>query len=275
MSGELPEDSGWQAGKRRRERFDEDPELYHRARAGYHPELLWPLLDHDAVRPGGWVLEVGCGTGQLTRPLLEAGLVVHALEPGAGLAAIARRELEGHELVVEETRFEDFEPQPGRFDLVTAAQAIHWVAPGTATEKAARALRPWGALAWVLTLDRSQGSPYWLASQPLYDAFFQGPAEPLSMEDKVEEFAAALEASEAFGEIERFACPWVRSFTPAAYRDLLGTHSNVRSLEPSVRGDFLTRMEEIARKLGGVERHFETVVLRATRFPLAVPASPG
>jgi NADH:ubiquinone oxidoreductase subunit 6 (subunit J) len=41
------------------------------------------------------VLEVGCGTGQATRSLAALGYPVTAVEPGAAMAAYARRRLAG------------------------------------------------------------------------------------------------------------------------------------------------------------------------------------
>ncbi len=49
------------------------------------------------LAPGASVLEIGCGTGQLTRSLLARGLRVTAVEPGEELVARARDQLEGAE----------------------------------------------------------------------------------------------------------------------------------------------------------------------------------
>ncbi|CAM5396715.1 hypothetical protein SMICM304S_10061 [Streptomyces microflavus] len=44
--------------------FDEDAELYDRARPGYPPGLYDDLAELAGAGPGSRVLEVGCGTGQ-------------------------------------------------------------------------------------------------------------------------------------------------------------------------------------------------------------------
>jgi SAM-dependent methyltransferase len=76
--------------------FDTVAELYERARPGYPAELFDELA---ALIGGGTgdvrVLEIGPGTGQATRGLLARGWRVVALEPGAELAAVARRVLAG------------------------------------------------------------------------------------------------------------------------------------------------------------------------------------
>lgn len=48
--------------------FDEDAELYDRARPGYPPALYDDLAELAGARSGSRVLKVGCGTGQATVP---------------------------------------------------------------------------------------------------------------------------------------------------------------------------------------------------------------
>src|SRR5262249_46756183 len=80
----------------RRSVFDEVAELYDRARPGYPAELLADLARLAGAGPGCRVLEVGCGTGQLTVGLAEQGCEVVALDVGPTLAALARRNLAHH-----------------------------------------------------------------------------------------------------------------------------------------------------------------------------------
>ena len=82
--------------------FDEDAELYDRARPGYPAELMEDLRSFAGLGPGSTVIEIGPGTGQATRGLLAQGWRVVALEPGRELAAVARRVLAGQgDLVIE------------------------------------------------------------------------------------------------------------------------------------------------------------------------------
>jgi len=52
------------------------------------------LVRSQGSGSGDHVLEVGCGSGQLTRGLLARGLHVTALEPGKSLITLARQNLE-------------------------------------------------------------------------------------------------------------------------------------------------------------------------------------
>jgi len=81
--------------------------------------------------PGAEVLEIGAGTGQATRGLLEHGWRVVALEPGRELAAVARRVLaERGDVVV--SPFERWLAHGRTFDLVFAATSWHWLDPRVA-----------------------------------------------------------------------------------------------------------------------------------------------
>jgi 2-polyprenyl-3-methyl-5-hydroxy-6-metoxy-1,4-benzoquinol methylase len=62
-------------------------------RPGYPDELFADLVTITGMGDRSSVLEVGCGTGQATRSLAALGCSVTALEPGAGLAALARRRM--------------------------------------------------------------------------------------------------------------------------------------------------------------------------------------
>src|SRR5579863_6259469 len=75
--------------------FDEIAAEYDRRRPAYPDELIDQACRVAGIRSGDHVLEVGCGSGQLTRGLLDRGLHVTALEPGTSLIALARRNLEG------------------------------------------------------------------------------------------------------------------------------------------------------------------------------------
>lgn len=71
--------------------FDQVAEDYDLHRPKYPEALLDHAREIAAVGAGERVLEIGCGTGQLTRYLLARGLRVSAIEPGDRLIALARQ----------------------------------------------------------------------------------------------------------------------------------------------------------------------------------------
>ena len=130
--------------------FDRVAAGYDRHRPAYPAELIDRACEVAAVAPGDEVLEIGCGTGQLTRGLLARGLRVTAIEPGQRLAALARQKLaDGGEVRFLNARLEDARLPRERFRAVFSAAAIHWVDPDVSWRRAADALAPGGTLALV------------------------------------------------------------------------------------------------------------------------------
>jgi SAM-dependent methyltransferase len=128
--------------------FNEVANAYDRNRPAYPDELVDHACEVACIAAGDRVLEVGCGTGQLTRSLLARGLRVTALEPGDQLIAIAREHLkETSDVELVNARLEDMQPPGERYQAVFSASAIHWVDPDLSWQRIADALVPGGALA--------------------------------------------------------------------------------------------------------------------------------
>ncbi|MFD8279034.1 class I SAM-dependent methyltransferase [Streptomyces solisilvae] len=225
--------------------FDEDAELYDRARPGYPPELFDDLAEVAGTGPGCRVLEVGAGTGKATLPLAERGCRITAVELGADMAAVARRNLAGFEAV--EIVTADFETWPlpkEPFDAVVAATAFHWIDPAVRMVKAADALRPGGALAVVATQHVAGGTEEFFAEvQGCYERF--DPATPPGLRLPA---AADVDTSDHTDEVVRHGRfgpvvlrrhEWDLTYTTAQYLDVLRTYSGHRALPPGAREGLL------------------------------------
>jgi len=123
---------------------------YDRHRPAYPEGLIDRAFVVAGLRPGDKVLEIGCGTGQLTRALLARGLRVTAIEPGERLVALARQNLAGSgEVRFLTARLEDAPLPREHFAAVFSASAIHWVDPDVAWQRSAEVLVLGGTLALV------------------------------------------------------------------------------------------------------------------------------
>jgi SAM-dependent methyltransferase len=130
--------------------FDQVAAEYDRYRPAYPDELIDQACLVAGLGSGDQVLEVGSGSGQLTRALLARGLHVTALEPGQNLIALARQNLDGAGAVeFVNGQFEDAMLPREQFKAVFSASAFHWVDPKVGWQKAADVLVPGGTLALV------------------------------------------------------------------------------------------------------------------------------
>lgn len=229
---------------RRPESFDEVAALYDRARPPYPEAVIEDLLALTGIRPGDHVLEIGCGTGQITVPLAERGLRITALEPGANLAAIASSKLAGYPAVaVVERRFEDYELPPEPFDLVVSATAFHWVDPKIRVVKSGAALKQGGHLAIIHTHwgVGAQRDVFGARSQSCYETW-EPESEPRFVYPTVDDLPAArqdLAESAAFTLTAHRFYEQVNRYSTASYLDLLRTFSNIQGLEPAARDGLL------------------------------------
>lgn len=152
---------------RRRSRFDSVASLYDATRRGYPEEIVDFMAATAELGPASEVLEIGCGTGQLTRQLACHDVALTAIDIGARLVDLARQHVEGTSTQFEVTAFEDFERPPDTFDLVVSATAFHWIDPDVAWSKTARQLRPGGWLA-VLSTGEQYEDPFGAALLALW-----------------------------------------------------------------------------------------------------------
>jgi SAM-dependent methyltransferase len=134
--------------------FDRAAEEYERTRPDYPPAIL----DYLPLRPDATVVDVGAGTGKLTRVLTRRYAQVCAVEPLDGMRGILER-------VVPEARAlagrAEAIPLPdASVDGAFAAQAFHWFANDEAIAEFARVLRPGGVFCSVWNSgDDSRPSP--------------------------------------------------------------------------------------------------------------------
>ena len=232
-----------EAAERLRVTFDEDAERYDRARPGYPQAVFDDLAELAGIGPGCRVLEIGCGTGQATVPLAERGCEIMAVELGAELAAVARRNLARFPAVqVVTCPFEQWPLPPEPFDVVLSATAFHWIDPAVRIVKSAEALRPGGSLVVVDTFHVLGGTvPFFAQAQECYERW--DPATPpglhLEPPEEIPQEAEEIDRSRRF-ELTQFRRHTADiSYTTASYIDVLLTYSGHRALESSAQRGLL------------------------------------
>src|SRR5437870_1623416 len=81
------------------EGFGAAADEYERARPDYPQAAIDFLADRLGLRPGATVLDLGAGTGKLTRQLVPTGATVVAIEPVEAMRAQLRASVPGVEVI--------------------------------------------------------------------------------------------------------------------------------------------------------------------------------
>jgi SAM-dependent methyltransferase len=225
---------------RQRAGFDDIAEIYDRVRPGYPAEIIAELAALTGIRAGTRVLEIGCGTGQLTVPLVDLGAELTAVELGPRLARIAARNARTAEILVAD--FDTWTGPRRAFDVVVSATAFHWLDPGTRLPRIANLLRPGGCLATIATYHVLGGTEAFFADaqRTVYPRWYPK-ADPNEARPRPDEIRndRDLERGGVFGPITFRRRTWDADYSTAEYLDLLRTYSTTLDLPPRTRHGFL------------------------------------
>ncbi len=250
--------------------FESSADEYDKYRPGYPDALYDELFTLAGLSTRACVLEIGSGSGIASLPVARRVSAFLGVEPGAKLAQIARRRLEGlnHCEIVEST-FEESTIDSGRYHLVYSAQAFHWLDPSTRFERAANALVAKGTLAIfgnvILGVPPeiqtefgrvySKHAPELEGASPTTWYLPNGPLGKL------------IEDSKLFEEARIRSYPWTRRYSRSDYLGLLETHSDHALLAESSRNNLFAELSEIIASLGGeVDVSYQSTLFVARRI---------
>jgi SAM-dependent methyltransferase len=252
--------------RERRLVFGEAADLYDRARPSYPAVLVDDLV--TLVGPQARALDVGCGTGKATRLLAERGATGVAVEAHPAMAAVARGSLSGHRgWRIDVSGFEAWQPRGGDppFDLVTCAQAWHWLDPDVRLHKAHGLLRPggWLALFWNTHSPDQPAADLWRAIDEVYGRIAPEvaglPTPPGSGE------ALPVPEDLSFDRPVTRQYSWTQTYTTATWLDLLRTHSNHMLMAPDHLERLLAAIGEAVDGHGGTFPYRHATHLWAAR----------
>jgi len=210
--------------------------LYERGRPPYPPAALDWLLPPTARR----VLDVGAGTGKLTRLLVARGLDVVAVEPADGMRAELTRVLPGTRALAGSA--EQIPLADGAVDAVLFAQAWHWADPVRAVPEVARVLSPGGTLGLVWNeRDERVG---WVAElgRIIGETREDDPDEDDPDEDNTSDHPRV---GPPFSPLERHDVPWIHRREVRELLDMVASRSYVILLPPDERQTLLDRVRRL------------------------------
>jgi SAM-dependent methyltransferase len=209
---------------------------YERHRPEYPPEALRWAAGKLGLERGARVLDVGAGTGKLTRGLVSLGFEVAAVEPGAPMLDQLRAavvEAEPHEGSAESI------PLPADdVDAAFAGQAFHWFDRERALPELHRVIRPGGGLALLWN--------WWDERDPLQHEL----GELIGFAGHGPYRDEELPGEPWFRELGRTVVDTVQQSSPDALVGYLSTASAFLVTTPDEREESLRNVHEIASRYG-------------------------
>lgn len=223
---------------------------YSRHRPSYNADVVAAVLSRNAAPPAH-VLDVGCGSGQLTRALAAALPATSVVEGVDACASQVERAAPGDGGAAVSFRVADAcatGAAAASADLLTVAQALHWlvepvhdndganIPPRPFYVEAARVLRPGGAFAavsyGVASLESATGTPLNAASAALrafHDALNWNPARSAAINGMQ---GLDPRAREGFRDVDRLHASMA---TPTSLDGVVGYLSSWSSVAAAIK----------------------------------------
>ena len=217
----------------RRQTYGAHARAYERAR----PE--WPAQAARWFVPDGarLVVELGAGTGKLTRAVAALGVQVVAVEPDPRMLAVLRGlGLDGVEGSAEAIPF-----GAGAADAVVAGSSLHWFELASALRESHRVLRPGGRIGFGWNHRDDRHPVIARMSETVYAA----QARLRTPRWRSRDWAADLMRSGLFLDVEQELFEHVLELPREALDDHLLSYSGVAALEDSERRRVLAEVGEL------------------------------
>ena len=208
-------------------------DTYEATRPGYPAEAVQWLVPGDPAV----VVELGAGTGKLTRALSRVGRRVLAVEPDARMRAVlSGLRLSGVEAL--EGSAESIPLADASAGAVVSGSAFHWFDLDSALRETARVLGPGGTLAFAW--NRKDERVAWIRRV----------VEAMSRRERWmgdRPWAELVGASPLFGPVECALFPHVVELARAQVADYVCSYATVASLPESERAAVVANVEAIVQ----------------------------
>ena len=218
--------------------FARQADAYERGRPGYPEQATAWLTAELGLGPGKTVVDVGAGTGKLTRSLQASEATVIAVEPVAAMRAVLKRELP-HVRALDGTA-ESLPLQDESADAIVVGQAFHWFDARAALAEFHRVLRTPGRLGLIWNVrDRGQ------ELQRKIDEL----TEPLRRDTPSQArggWRSALERSPLFAPAGELRVPFELALDRETFVDRIGSISFIAALDDPRRESVLEQVRRLA-----------------------------
>jgi SAM-dependent methyltransferase len=250
--------------------FRHQASLYGRYRPQYSPALHAAIEARPGQARGRIAVDVGCGTGFVTRELVRRGWRTLGIDFSAPMLAEARR-APGPALDLVRARGEALPVQSASATLFTSGTAFHWLAPTPALEEICRVLEPggWVALFWRYDVP---GEPSMQLVAEVLERFGSLAAGGIEFARALAHAPFVVHPPTPFAGARLLAEPELRlesvlEFTPESFHGYIATLEWIRRLTGARHAAFLDALREEAERRypSGFSAHSEEYLFLAQK----------
>ena len=215
---------------------------YEELRAGYAPAAIDWVAERAGLGGGSLLVDLGAGTGRLSREFVLLGLRVVAVEPARNMRSVIERRVQG--VMVVGGAAEAIPLADGIADAVVVGNAFHHFDEGRAFDQIRRVLRPGGVLAvfWARPDDDAGAYP---GLREVREAIKDVPPA-VGIAAAYERWAVTHPRVHGFSMGERREFPTTHVIPSARLADLYATSSDVASVPRPARKDLLTCIRAVS-----------------------------
>lgn len=151
--------------------FNNKANLYAESRPGYTQSVMDYMTEVLKLQPHHIGVDLGAGTGQLTKNLANYFHIIYALEPNREMIKICKKELSSYTnikykcMTAQKTDFKNAE-----LDFITVGQAFHLINSSSTIEELKRILKTNGQIMIVYNM-KDHSSPHFLENETVLKQF--------------------------------------------------------------------------------------------------------
>ena len=221
--------------------FEDVADLYERVRPSYPEEAVDWLAERLRIDARSTVLDLGAGTGKLTRAFVRRAAHVIAVEPGPEMLAQLRRVVPHADAVIGAA--EAIPLADDAVDAVVCGQSFHWFRTDEAVREISRVLRPGGGLGLIWNM-RDPGDPLQEEISRLLEPVVPPGRPPIRA-------SVAAFVDRTFGEVARHTVPFEQTLDADELVDRIFSISFVASAPQSQRSQLEQALRGLAAAGGG------------------------
>lgn len=249
-------------------KFNERCFIYDKYRPVYVDELFKDIFQMKKLDNNSKALEIGIGTGQATKPILETGCNLLALEIGDQLASFTKEKFQSYgNFNVENSSFEDSSLNDNSYDLVFSASAFHWIPEEFGYSKVFRILKPNGVFARfaIHPYPAKDNIELFEAVQQCYKKYLPESKPGLEYTEEKARVRADLSDKYGFTDSKYYVYNRIRTHNAQEYVKLLETMHDHIALDDNLREMLFNDIEATIMEFGNQIKVYDTIDLQLAR----------